>query len=376
MLTCPCGFRTRATYDSSIRRWRHLDLGSCRLLLESEIRRVDCPHCGRVRTEQVPWARLGARHTRDFEDVVAFLAQRVDKTTIARLLRCSWEAVANIVMRVVANHIDDSRLDDLYRIGVDEIAYRKGHRYLTIVADHDKGGAAVWASEGRESETLKAFYDELGDDRKAKLEAVSLDMGSAYAKDKKKKGSAAILAGTFASLWTPVAEAAVAASRNRDRTVIETATRDGTLWVEASVPDLPAVRVSIDIRAPRLYHKGRVLFQRFRFPLRGGRNLSLRRGYRERFAGASTRRRVDGYGTHRWPDRRQKEGKAVKQRAWGRREIDRFAPHRRLSIFRVHEHPAAPHPRGLGESSSFYLWLNNLAVPKVLKACLHASDTL
>ena len=181
-LTCPCGFSIRASYDSSTRRWRHLDLGACRLLLECEIRRVDCSRCGRVRTEQVPWARPGSRHTRDFEDVVAFLAQRVDKTTIARLLRCSWEAVANIVMRVVADHIDDSRLDDLYRIGVDEIAYRKGHRYLTIVADHDKGGAAVWAAEGRKSETLKAFYDELGDDRKAKLQAVSLDMGGAYAK--------------------------------------------------------------------------------------------------------------------------------------------------------------------------------------------------
>jgi transposase len=118
-LTCPCGSTTRAAYDSSVRRWRHLDLGSCRLLLEFEIRRLNCRRCGRVCTEQVPWARPGARHTRDFEDVVAFLAQRVDKTTIARLMRASWEAVANLVMRVVADKIDDSRLDDLYRIGVD-----------------------------------------------------------------------------------------------------------------------------------------------------------------------------------------------------------------------------------------------------------------
>lgn len=169
LLTCPCGFTTRATYDSSIRRWRHLDLGACRLLLESKIRRLECPRCERVRTEQVPWARPGARHSSDFEDVVAFLAQRVDKTTIARLLRCSWEAVANIVSRVVADHIDDSRLDELYRIGVDEIFYRKAHRFLTVVADHDRDGSVVWAKEGRKAETLKAFYDELGDERKARL---------------------------------------------------------------------------------------------------------------------------------------------------------------------------------------------------------------
>jgi transposase len=180
-LTCPCGVSTRATYDSSIRRWRHLDLGCCRLLLECEIRRLNCQRCKRVRTEQVPWARPGARHTRDFEDVVAYLAQRVDKTTIARLLRCSWEAVANIVMRVVADSVDDSRLTDLYRIGIDEISYRKGHRYLTVVANHDKDGAVVWVKEGNNAATLKAFYDELGDDRRGKLQAVSLDMGIAYA---------------------------------------------------------------------------------------------------------------------------------------------------------------------------------------------------
>jgi len=144
-LTCPCGWSTSSTYDRSTRRWRHLDLGACRLWLEAEIRRLDCRACGRVRTEQVPWARPGARHSRDFEDVVGWLAQRVDKTTITVLLRCSWEAVRNIVERVVADHIDDSRLDDLFRIGVDEVSYRKGHRYLTVVADHDHAGRVVWA---------------------------------------------------------------------------------------------------------------------------------------------------------------------------------------------------------------------------------------
>jgi transposase len=180
-LHCPCGYKTRAGYDRSVRRWRHLDLGACRLLLEAEIRRLSCPRCDRVRTEQVPWARPGARLTRDLEDLVAFMAQRMDKTTVARLLRVSWEAVHRAVVRVVADRIDDSRLNELYRIGVDEISYRKGHRYLTVVADHDRAGAVVWAAEGKKAETLRAFYDELGSERKARLQAVSLDMGSAYA---------------------------------------------------------------------------------------------------------------------------------------------------------------------------------------------------
>jgi transposase len=78
--------------------------------------------------------------------------------------------------------IDDSRLEELYRIGVDEVYYRKGHRFLTVVADHDKNGAVVWAKEGRDAETLKAFYEELGEERAATLQAVSLDLGSAYEK--------------------------------------------------------------------------------------------------------------------------------------------------------------------------------------------------
>lgn len=180
-LRCPCGYSTPSTYDRSVRRWRHLDLGACKLHLEAEIRRLRCPRCERVRTENVPWARPGARLTRDLEDLVAFMAQRMDKTTVARLLRVSWESVARAVVRVVADHLDDARLDELYRIGVDEVSYRKGHRYLTVVADHDRGGAVVWAAEGKKAATLKTFYDRLGEEGKAKLQAVSLDLGIAYA---------------------------------------------------------------------------------------------------------------------------------------------------------------------------------------------------
>ena len=125
-LRCPCGRICSGIYDRSVRRWRHLDLGASRLLLEAEIRRLRCSYCGRVRTEEVPWARPGARHTRDLEDVVAYLTQRTDKTTVARLLRISWESVARIVVRVVAETIDDARLDHLFRIGVDEVSWRTG----------------------------------------------------------------------------------------------------------------------------------------------------------------------------------------------------------------------------------------------------------
>lgn len=193
-LRCPaCGHTTSAAYDRSLRRWRHLDLGASRLYVQAEIRRLRCHTCDRVLTEEVPWARPGARHTRDFEDVVAWLAQRADKTTVATLLRCSWEAVARIVARVVVSHVDDDRLNDLYRIGVDEVSYRKGHRYLTVVADHDRDGEVVWAAEGRDAATLSCFFDELGPERLAQLEAISADMGAGYAKAIERARKAGVL---------------------------------------------------------------------------------------------------------------------------------------------------------------------------------------
>jgi transposase len=166
-------------HDRRVKRWRHLDLGSNRCVIECELRRLECPDCG-VRLEAVAWARPGAHHTRDLEDVVAWLAQQMAKTPIAGLLRIGWDTVGRIVERVVAEHLDESRLEGLVAIGVDEISYRRGQRYLTSVVDHQTG-AIVWCSAGRNAATLQRFFDELGD-RKQSIRAVSIDMSGGYAK--------------------------------------------------------------------------------------------------------------------------------------------------------------------------------------------------
>lgn len=180
-LRCPCGWSSRSRYDASVRRWRHLDLGANKLFLEAEIRRLRCRRCNAVRTEDVPWARPRARHTRDFEDTAAWLAQHTDKTAAKRFLRCSWKAVDDIVTRVVADHLEDGRFDDLRRIGVDELSWRRGHCYLTLVADHDRP-AVVWVAEERTTQALQAFFDELGPERCERIEAITMDMSPAYRK--------------------------------------------------------------------------------------------------------------------------------------------------------------------------------------------------
>lgn len=181
MVSCPCGWRTRSVYDRRERKWRHLAAGTAKLWLRAVVRRVYCRRCQRVRTEQVPWARCGSRLTRDLEDVITWAAQRMDKTTVATLMRVAWKTVDDVVVRVVDEHINDKRLDSLYRIGVDEISYRKGHKFLTCVVDHDTG-ATVWVGEGRGAETLEKFYDQLDPERCAQLQAVSLDMGPSFIK--------------------------------------------------------------------------------------------------------------------------------------------------------------------------------------------------
>ena len=162
------------------RRWRHLDVAGMQLHLRYNTRRVKCPTCG-VKVERLPWAETSSWFTRPFEDHVGYLAQRSDKTTISSMMSVAWETVGAIVQRVVARRGDRDALDDLTQIGVDELSYRRHHEYVTVVVDH-KRGHVVWAHPGKNADTLKAFFEELGPERCAKLEAVTIDMSAAYIK--------------------------------------------------------------------------------------------------------------------------------------------------------------------------------------------------
>ncbi len=176
---CPCGRVSRSVYDRSVRRWRHLNFGSWKVILHAQIRRVDCRGCGQVRTEQVPWARHNARHSSGFEDLAVWLARRMAKSSVAALLGTTWHTVDAIVRRVVAAHVDDSRLDRLRHIGVDEIAYKKGRKFLTVIADHGTG-KVIWIAEGRNMAVVHEFLAALGPRRAARIKAVTMDMAHVY----------------------------------------------------------------------------------------------------------------------------------------------------------------------------------------------------
>lgn len=173
-----CGICERrcAKYDNGEgrRRWRALDLGTVQAVIEANAPRVSCPEHGVV-VAAVPWARHGAGHTRALDDQVAWLATNCSKTAITQLMRIGWRTVGNICARVWADV--EARVDllaGLRRIGIDEISYKRHHKYLTIVVDH-ASGRLLWAEAGRDKATLRKFFDLLGPERSAKITHVSAD---------------------------------------------------------------------------------------------------------------------------------------------------------------------------------------------------------
>ncbi len=222
-LICPiCGHSTRHRHNRQQveSTWRHLDLGVMRLELRAQLRRLSCPEHG-VRVEAVPFARHASGFTRDFEQLVAWLAAKTDKSAIERLLRIDWRTVGRIIERVTADELDPRRLEDLYEIGVDEVSWRKQHRYLTLVTDHRRR-QVVWGCEGAGSEAADRFFAELDPpepdepdpseqalpeqpkvdladgeptigERAAKIEAISMDMGPGYAKSARRHAPQAVI---------------------------------------------------------------------------------------------------------------------------------------------------------------------------------------
>lgn len=226
-LRCPkCEFSTRnresRQHHDSV--WRHLDLGVWRLEVHARLRRLRCPEHGTL-VEGVPFARDGARFTRDFESLVAWLATKTDKTATCRLTRIDWHTIGRIIERVGDELLDGDRLSSLFEISIDEVAWRKGHRYLTLVGDHRRR-CIVWGCEGKGQAAANRFFAELDPElhatpprpespappeihpeqppdprdskprtgeRASKLTAVSMDMGEGYAKSVRERAPQAVI---------------------------------------------------------------------------------------------------------------------------------------------------------------------------------------
>ena len=176
-----CGRKSHSVHDRRQRYWRHLDAAGMEIKLKYTMRRIHCRNCRGVKTESIDWAPENSGFTHGFEERAAYLAQQTSRTAVAEMMRITWRTVGSIVRRVVARHLDEvgDRLAGLRHIGIDELSYRKHHEYITVVIDHERN-VVVWSKRGKSAATLRDFFEELGPQRCAMLESVTIDMSPAF----------------------------------------------------------------------------------------------------------------------------------------------------------------------------------------------------
>jgi transposase len=155
-----------------------MDLGTTKVFIAAGAPRIDCRKHG-VLVASVPWARRGSAFTRDFEDQTAWLAVHTTRMAVSQLMRVAWRTVTRVVEAVG----EEARcrvdlLEGLRRIGIDEVSYRKGHKYLTVVVDH-LSGRLVWMHVGHDAATVGLFFAALGPVRSQALDIVTAD-GAAW----------------------------------------------------------------------------------------------------------------------------------------------------------------------------------------------------
>jgi transposase len=155
-------------------------------------RRVVCKHCGGICVERIPWASGKRRLTDAFACYLANWARLLSWIEVARLYQCSWGTVAAAVDFVVTYGLEHRNLSGITHIGIDEIARRKGHKYLTNVYDL-KTKKLIWSGEGRSEQTLRQFFEYIGPNIAKGLQGICCDMWMPYIKVIEEKAPDALL---------------------------------------------------------------------------------------------------------------------------------------------------------------------------------------
>lgn len=176
---CPfCGETGLPWYDNPAKNpkvWRSLDFAGILVEIESPTHRVTCPKHGVV-TAAVPWAYPKSSFTKDFDLTVAWLAKYLPRSAVANYMRIDWQTVGNCISRALHDLEPERarRLDGLVNIGIDETSYRKGHKYITVIVNHDTN-TVVWVADGHGKSVLEQFYKSLSEEQLASIKVVTGD---------------------------------------------------------------------------------------------------------------------------------------------------------------------------------------------------------
>jgi len=175
---CPkCGEKASG-YDTSQRRWRHLDLCEFQTWIVGEVPRVECPEHG-VLQIPVPWADARSKFTAPFECVVIDWLREASVQAVARMFKLGWKQVYNIQRRAVERGLARRGPVSATKIGVDETSFQKRHEYVTIVTDLDTGGV-LHVADNRRQESFEGFLEGLSRAQLAAIEVVAMDMHAPF----------------------------------------------------------------------------------------------------------------------------------------------------------------------------------------------------
>jgi len=175
-----CG-RKGPTYDTGeARRFQYLPMWGILVFLVYCMRRVNCKRCG-VTTEMIPWADGKHRLTTSFRWYLAHWAKKMSWSDVAVSFFTSWNSVYRSIEMAVEWGRQRMDLSGIKSVGVDEIQWRDGHKYLTLVYQIDQGRRRLlWIGRDRTEETFQKFFDWLGKERSAQIEFICSDMWKPY----------------------------------------------------------------------------------------------------------------------------------------------------------------------------------------------------
>ncbi|MFD0704602.1 ISL3 family transposase [Alloscardovia venturai] len=178
MNDCPFCHRRLPGYDTAAKHpkvWRAVDFGGILVEIEYSTHRVRCPEHGIV-TADVPWAYPGSSFTKDFDLAVAWLAKYLPRSAVSNYMRIDWETVGNCISRSLHDLEPERsrRLNGLVNIGIDETSYRKGHKYITLIVNHDTN-EVVWVAHGHGKSVLEQFYKGLTPEQLSSIKVVTGD---------------------------------------------------------------------------------------------------------------------------------------------------------------------------------------------------------
>ncbi len=174
------------------REFEFVPLWGYRFFFIYRVRRVQCEQCGVV-VEYMPWADGKHEQTKTYMQYLARWARKLSWQEVAVTFKTSWQKVYHAVCYVVAWGLEHRELSNVNAIGVDEIAWKKGHKYLTLVYQIDAHCTRLlWIGKDRSVKTMLRFFRWFGKGRSRKLSHICSDMWKPYLKVIRKKASQAI----------------------------------------------------------------------------------------------------------------------------------------------------------------------------------------